>query len=1171
MSFRPRRAFSLQGLYLRWSFMAVISLTLISCGGGSSASPPPQTQDFTLSPSSSALALQQLGSAVQYTIAIIPANGFNGSVSITFANLPAGVTITPAGPYSASPAQSLSVSFYAANAAIGNSTVTVQGSSGNHTHTTSLSLGVTAALSFQLSISPPNLSIGPNGIATAQLTLTPGSNFGSNSVYVTTPFFFVPNTGVSVSFSPAFLTAAQPQATFTFQAMFQGASATNVPVQITGTVGGEVVNVPFFLNIANPAPPCGNGSRSTIRRTDMDTTGVVYDPLRKQVFAAVQQTNTVQVFSSVDGHTIASIPVPEPRQLDITADGSRVLVGSLTRFLTWIDPSTLQVAGKIPVVTSLLNGSESPTPLTLVTLASGKVLVEMASGSAPFEWDPLTNTYTNPAPAALNAGFVALSRSADHSKVVAISIGDANALAVFDSASDSFGPVQNINAVAAALSPDGSRLAVLGSSPVIPGGFQILLFDSQFNTLATYQFNSQNVAGDLMFSRDGSLLYVFSDSIVVALNAGDLSFAGAVSGALNPSAEYPPDLDETGMFFIPGTGQRTTDFIDAGAPCALGIDDPYALALTPPQGTLTAPSPATLNAVSGLTSNSKVYFGAPPGSTQATPGTNLVYNLPGNIQVTPPSSAQSGAVNVTVTNPDGPVTIAPDAFTYGASVLALTPTSGPAGGGTAVTLFGYGFDFSQSQVQVTVAGNPAAVTSVFPGPPVSPFPFPMDQVKFTVPAGVPGAADIVLTTPAGSTTVSHGFHYLQSMQTFPVSATLAEIVYDQSRQRLYTSDYLLNKVDVFDLGTQQLLPSIPVGTSPLGMALSADSSTLVVANAGSSSISIVDLAGGTATRTVSLANLPTLPSNCGSTSPYAVATTSKGQAMIALNCANVTAGEFVLLDLTTEAIGCGASSGCAAMMALFTTNTSYVLGLSGTADGSKIFVANGFFGGYAGVWDVNADTFSSQPSFGLGIAAPAVVTAAASDGTDFAENFGILDSSIYESSIMQDVDYLGAGTNDVNSVPGEKLHPSGALLYVPQINGFDIYDSHHGHIARRVVLPLQVPGTFDALATDLAGSEVFLISSSGIAMVDVADLPLSLGSAIPAQGLASGGVSVKLRGSGFQNGATVMFGSANATVSFVDSSTLQVTTPSLPPGAARVTITNPDGTQYCLDNAYTAD
>jgi len=49
-----------------------------------------------------------------------------------------------------------------------------------------------------------------------------------------------------------------------------------------------------------------------------------------------------------------------------------------------------------------------------------------------------------------------------------------------------------------------------------------------------------------------------------------------------------------------------------------------------------------------------------------------------------------------------------------------------------------------------------------------------------------------------------------------------------------------------------------------------------------------------------------------------------------------------------------------------------------------------------------------------------------------------------------------------------------------------------------------------------------------------------------------------------------MLGSAGATVSFVDSSTLQVTTPELPVGAARITVVNPDGTQYAVDDAFTA-
>jgi hypothetical protein len=64
---------------------------------------------------------------------------------------------------------------------------------------------------------------------------------------------------------------------------------------------------------------------------------------------------------------------------------------------------------------------------------------------------------------------------------------------------------------------------------------------------------------------------------------------------------------------------------------------------------------------------------------------------------------------------------------------------------------------------------------------------------------------------------------------------------------------------------------------------------------------------------------------------------------------------------------------------------------------------------------------------------------------------------------------------------------------------------------------------------------------------------------------------VRLRGSGFQSGAQARFGNAAAVTSFVDSSTLMVTTPSLPAGSTRITVVNPDGNQYFLDDAYTAN
>lgn len=1145
--------------------LAILITGLAGCGGSSTSSPPPQ--DFSLSPSASSLSVQQLGAAVPYSLTITPINGFNGSVSISFASLPAGVTTVPAGPYTASPGQPLSINFAASqSAAIGGSAITIQASSGNLTHTTSLGLSVIAAVSFQINVSPSTVNIGPNGEASAQVTLIPGANFGDNTVLLGYPSAHIGNTGVDMSVSSQFLTAAQPQATINFQSSFQVQVGNNIPVPISASVDSEVVNPSLFLNIASPAPPCTRASRTTTRRTDMDPTGVVYDPVHKLVFAAVDQTNSVQVYSAADAHTVATITIPAARALDITPDGSRILVGSQTRYMSWVDPNSLAVVGQVSAVSSLFNGGNAPTPLRPVILSSGKVLVEIGAGP-PLEWDPAANTWTDPTPPGFAPGDVVLRRSADHTKVVVAPVLQ-NSLAIFDSAADSYGPVQNITASAAALNSDGSRLAVIGSSPTIPGGNQVILYDSKFNVLATYQLNAGIVPSDMIFSRDDSLVYVMTlGGFVAALHASDLTFAGALPNpGTGGGADYPPDIDEAGMIVSPGNGLRSVVFTDASAPCALGVNEPYNMSLSPPQGVPASPSPTVLNAVGGITASSQVYFGAAPGSPQATPGTNLVYNPPTSVQVTPPSAQVSGAANVTVTNPDGSLGIVLDGFSYGASVLAVTTTSAPASGGTSIEIYGYGLAFDKSQIQVTVGGNPAAVTNAFPGPGISPFPFPMDQVTFTTPSGSSGPADIIVTTPVGSATVPSGFHYLQNVQTFPVSGTLAEVVYDQSRQRLYTADYATNQVYVFDLAGQKYLTPITVGNSPQALALTPDFTTLVVPNGADSSISIVDLTGGSGTKTVSLASLSGLPQQCGPPIPYAVATTSHNQAVIAIACTNVTAGEFIVLNLGTQAIGCGASQACAEMLAAYPQALSYFLFLSGTQDGTKIFTSKGT----AGLWDVPADTFISEPVYGGGFT-PEVITAAANDGTVFAENFGILDPTLYQFSVMQDVDYLQTGTNDINWVPGEKLHPSGALLYFPRGSGFDIYDAHHGHIRRRVALPLQVPVTFDALAVDETGSRVFLITAAGLTVVNLADLPLSVGSVTPAQGPAGGGVSVRIRGSGFKNGATVMFGGAGAVVSFVDSSTLQVTTPPLPVGAVRIAVVNPDGTQYSLDDAFTAN
>ena len=104
---------------------------------------------------------------------------------------------------------------------------------------------------------------------------------------------------------------------------------------------------------------------------------------------------------------------------------------------------------------------------------------------------------------------------------------------------------------------------------------------------------------------------------------------------------------------------------------------------------------------------------------------------------------------------------------------------------------------------------------------------------------------------------------------------------------------------------------------------------------------------------------------------------------------------------------------------------------------------------------------------------------------------------------------------------------------------------------------------------DEANNRLFLITNRGLTLVNLETPPLSIGYLSPATGPASGSTDVKIRGSGFQPGATVTFGGTTVQGTFVDSSTLQVSTPSGSAGGARVSIQNPDGKSYYLDAGFT--
>lgn len=72
----------------------------------------------------------------------------------------------------------------------------------------------------------------------------------------------------------------------------------------------------------------------------------------------------------------------------------------------------------------------------------------------------------------------------------------------------------------------------------------------------------------------------------------------------------------------------------------------------------------------------------------------------------------------------------------------------------------------------------------------------------------------------------------------------------------------------------------------------------------------------------------------------------------------------------------------------------------------------------------------------------------------------------------------------------------------------------------------------------------------------------------PSSGSSAGGITVQIRGTSFQPGATVAFGGLAATVLSVTSSEIVVLTPAHEAGTVDVIVTNPDGQSQTMTNAY---
>ncbi|MCU1239496.1 MAG: hypothetical protein JWO71_222 [Candidatus Acidoferrum typicum] len=926
---------------------------------------------------------------------------------------------------------------------------------------------------------------------------------------------------------------------------------------------------------------------------------IAYDAANKHVFVANRAMNRVEIFSTFDQTRVAQIAVPGATSADISADGATLWVGTTTEQAIAVDTTTLKVKSRYPIQSlSPIPNSVFDRSEELLPMSTGKIMVRLRQSTIAQSllaiWDPRPNSLTNLTsvePALFQNGLGAMARTGDHTKIIVAASDASGELAIFDANGAAIaGPhglgTGTIPLVAA--NPDGSRFAV---EFVSAGAAQLFLLDSALNQIAApVSFSAQGLA----FSRDGNLLYASESAagppLVVVFDGRTMQPIGQVPDASIQGVHSAiEEADETKLLFA--ISNRGITFIDAAKPTTLPFSTPsFASAPTaqPSQGSITGGT-ATILTGQSFESTAQITFGqqlATPATVSAT-----------QIQVTAPPSVTNGAVTLAAHFPSGWLAIAPDAFSYGPQIIEVLPNAGSKAGGDAIQIYGYGFGSDATQITSKIAGATATVQKVEDVTSLanslaldSTYPFPLQRITLLTPPGTPGQSDVSVSSSAGVTVSARAFQYTQSAQIFAKPGLYKFILYDQKRQSLYltTTDH----VDVFDLAAAQFHATAitpPGGPPPnaafRGLSLTPDASQLVVADFGAQSIYLFNPDAGTGT---------TVP--VGGVAGFL----NSGPARVA-----ATSAQTVFVAMSGEGGSSAACSSCLSQLNLsaspptvqpapqpeVTTLTGVPL-IQADAAGESVFLAyDAVPAGPAGTWSATAPN-----KFTTSLAKESAIDiAAASDGTIFASRTSsgteMRTSNLTLTALAASPELEQIPTQVL--VPGMTLHPTGALLYQPFLTGpppaaphatgiqggVDILDTHSGRLRLRIFLPEPLAALstdLDALrgsflAVDENGQRIFALTTSGLTVVRLANVPLAIGTISPAAAPASGGATLTIRGSGFQSGVTVAINGKSVATTFKDINTLTVTTPPLTAGPQQIVITNPDGNSYTLDAAFTVN
>lgn len=956
---------------------------------------------------------------------------------------------------------------------------------------------------FAISVNPTSVAIvlGSSNVVTVSDTVTNGFS-SSIGVQITG----LPS---GVSASPSSLSLAPGASQVVTLSAAANSAAFSGSLTFTGSAGSLTHAAQLSLSVStDPVTTNTPPSRTRYVRTDstteydfeLSTQWIVYNPNTLQFYVSDPQSNHVFVLDAAGEKQVASISVPGAYGMDDTPDHKTLYVGTQIGDLYAIDTASNAVVHRYVASQIGPNGFQA---LSALVLSNGSLALQGTAGGIPnvdgspsmAVWNPTNNSLSLYAtqygageiPQGIpftvvcgnsSANIFGFARTADRSTII---IGTSNLCEVDPSTGQSTYVSPGVATAPIVTSPDGKYIAL----PNYPN--QVVLFDQHtLQQVTAFTVADQALSTSaLLFSADSATLFVATDTIVYAYSVSTQQMIGwmpnifvpPTSGGFGGGPINSPNLqavDGTGL--LAGPVEEGVGFIDSSAMSTGPIGTLFTNAyLNPASGPLSGGTQAQWGGPTTTLDTSRIFFGSQTATFDSFSG-DLV-------TVTTPEGA-AGPADVYTYTTDGGVQIVPEGFSYGPTILEVTPNASTAEGGGTGIVYGYGLGpltstSLPSDLLITVGGKRAVVTGFNPNAyGLESPPFQLEAATYTIPAGAVGSADVTVSNSVGSATQSSAMTYLPAIQQFPLpGAQLVQGIYDAYNGQYYFTD--ANEIQVFSLSQGTWLSPIPIPaptgvTQRLwGIALSPKGSILAVSDAMAGVIYTLDPSNPSSVKTYSI----------GSTNPSGVITNPSGVAISDTGMVYFTVfvqggdgfqGFFKLDTSTRDVTNYGVDN-----PGLGTTDANLRTVIS--SDNSRVYFNDD---GYVFSIDTATDKIHSARD-GQGCCYGDYDLTLASGQQQFEATSFLYDASLNAESFYALNDYE---VLNISYVYGAKLVADGSLLFQPSTNGIDVLDGRLGNLLMRIALPVALSTNYDALVEDVKDNNLIAITGTtgtGIAVLNL--------------------------------------------------------------------------------------